>query len=124
MKIVGQKVAGGGVGGDDVNPWLMPRWVTGIPARVGMAMAEETPGTISKRAPGLLEGQGFLTAPSEDEGIAALETDDSHSFLCKRNEEHVNLSSWCALWRPFRLPMGYFSAWNEASKRAGSRSSS
>jgi len=33
------------------KPWQRPRWVTGMPARAGAAIAEEIPGTTSKGTP-------------------------------------------------------------------------
>ena len=58
------------------NDRATPRWVTGIPAAAGAAIAADTPGTTSHGDAGRRAGQQLLAAAAEHERIAALQTDD------------------------------------------------
>ena len=51
----------------------MPRWVTGMPASAGAAIAALMPGHDLERHPGGRERQRFLAAAPEHERVAALQ---------------------------------------------------
>ena len=51
---------------------LKSRWVTGIPAYAGAAMAAVTPGTTSNGHARRVQRFAFFTTAPEDKGIAAL----------------------------------------------------
>ena len=59
-----------------VKPWVRLRWVSGMPASAGAAIAELTPGIDRDRDAGLGAGLPLLAAAAEDEVVAALQPDD------------------------------------------------
>ena len=95
-----------------VNAADMPRWVTGTPAAAGAATLEVMPGTISNSTPCLLEGERFLSSPSEHERVAALQPHDPLAVLPELDEQRVDQLLW-------GRPAGSFADIDELGRRAG-----
>ena len=74
-----------------VNEVASPRWVTGIPAAAGAAIALVTPGTTSKGTPRGRQGLGLLAPAAEDERVAALQAHDPPAAAAVLDERRVDL---------------------------------
>ena len=74
-----------------VNEVASPRWVTGIPAAAGAAIALVTPGTTSKGTPAAASASASSPAAAEDERVAALQAHDPPAATAVRDERRVDL---------------------------------
>ena len=81
-----------------VKEELKSRWVTGMPAYAGAAMAAVMPGTTSKRTPAAREGLALFAAAAEDEGVAALEADDAPAGAAPCSTSSALICSWVIEW--------------------------
>ena len=72
----------------------MPRWVTGMPASAGAAIAELMPGTISNGIAGRRQRERFFAAAAEHERVAALEPHDA--LAAPRGADHQAVDRFLA----------------------------
>ncbi len=77
------------------EPWLMPDGSRGFQPESGWQWPRRHRERFQGH-PGLLRARAS-SPPVRRRRDRRPETDDSHSFLCKRNEEHVNLLLVCAV---------------------------
>ncbi len=83
---------------------LSPRWVTGMPAWPGMAMAEEMPGTTSKGMP--TRWRAWISSPPRPKTKGSPPLRRTTACPAWAREMSVwEMSSWGAEWRPSRLPI-------------------
>ncbi len=73
-----------------VTPWVRLRWVSGMPASAGAAIAELTPGMTVTGHTGRGAGQQLFAAATEDEVVAALQPHDSSTRTSVLDQELVD----------------------------------